>query len=99
MEREKQYHRNEDRLIERVVEMFRGRRISQRAFDIIIRELQHCVEPVLDDDYVWKERDLKLKELMLKMEIEKHKRDEWRAIRLPFTLEGDDFIEKDEMEI
>jgi hypothetical protein len=94
---QREVHRTEDRLIERVIQMFRGRRISQRTFDIIIRELQHCVEPALDDYVVWKERNLK--ELMFKVEVEKYRRDEWRAIRLPFTLEGDDFIEKDEMEI
>ena len=48
---------DEDRLIERVMHLFRGRRISQRTFDIILREIRYCVHPEMDDYFYMRQQE------------------------------------------
>lgn len=96
---QREVYRTEDRLIERVIQMFRGRRISQRAFDIIVRELKYCVEPALNDYNIeWKRRELE--KLVIEYQSTKM-RNEWKPLKFPFRLDEEDkeFIEESDMKL
>lgn len=94
LEKQRDMFSDEDRLIERVIHLFRGRRISQRTYDIIIRELGYCLHPEIDEYYYIKQQQ-HVREM-----VEKYK----RMMMMPeerfrWDSEEKDFIEEDDMKL
>lgn len=103
LERQREIYSQEDDLIERVMHIFRGRRISQRAYDIITNELRFCVEDMVREEYLhrnkWEFEQIK------KMAIEYQQ--QLLQPRMTFRWDSDskedakekDFIGEDDMKL
>lgn len=100
IERQRKFY-DEEKLIERVLSLLRGKIISQRAYNVIIREIIHCAHPEIDDYY-----NMRQKEELRRM-VEGYKRMMMMPEpKLTFRWDSDncveekkDFIEEDDMKL